>query len=193
MTGHQVELPQRGLEFTQQALQSSPHTPVPGQVESLQERRAAESVACATNAKVNRFTQQHTLPTGFISSDQTFCPKTLFHIMTITFWRICQSCCSVCILRFKIQTQTTTHREQCCSCTASALWSRLHTAGERSALAGIRQSAHSRRRPAPPAEGGTAAASLGGGEVMMSSVVAVRSSASTVNISAGLISCSSKY
>lgn len=59
MAGHQVELPQRGLEFTQQALQGPAHAPVPGQVQGLQERRPAESVAWATNGKVNCFTQQH--------------------------------------------------------------------------------------------------------------------------------------
>lgn len=48
LTGHQVELPQRWLESKRRALQSpSPHAAVPGQIQDLHQRHAAESVACA--------------------------------------------------------------------------------------------------------------------------------------------------
>ena len=54
------------------------------------------------------------------------------------------------------------HRRSACSRRASALWSRPHAGGERSALPDIRQPARSRRRPTPPAEGEPAATWLRG-------------------------------
>lgn len=54
------------------------------------------------------------------------------------------------------------HRRSAYSRRASALWSRPHVGGERSALPDIRQPARSRRRPTPPAEGEPAATWLRG-------------------------------
>lgn len=51
LTGHQVELPQRWLRVEQRALQSpSPHAAVPGQIQDLHQRHAAESFTCADEA-----------------------------------------------------------------------------------------------------------------------------------------------
>lgn len=48
LAGHQVELLQRWGEVTQQALQStSADATVPGQIEDLQERRAADGFTCS--------------------------------------------------------------------------------------------------------------------------------------------------